>query len=192
MQGHCVGWFCLHTYHEFTAFPYVYWTKQPIGLWLSVMLTLIHLKGRTPRFTHCCIRRSPNKTKSTPTRLALFPHAALGSAPICGARLSILPDVACGCPLLFLVHAACKLRLSTTGPTRHAARPPASLPCRVATAEPLLTSIPVPLPSANSTCLQASILQATRICLRWICTLQASVSSVSEVCCKCFIRMLQK
>ena len=35
----------------------------------TTMLPLRCLEGRPPRSTHCRMRRSPKKTKSTPTRL---------------------------------------------------------------------------------------------------------------------------
>jgi hypothetical protein len=51
------------------------------------------------------MRRLPNKkTKSTLACLASLPHAALGFAPACGARLPALLDAARGCPLLVLTR----------------------------------------------------------------------------------------
>jgi hypothetical protein len=64
-------------------------------------------------------------------------------------------------------------------------------------AGPLPTSAIRPLPPVNSTRWWASILakQQGNVALRWKCMLQAYVPNISddsEVCCKCFIRMLEK
>jgi hypothetical protein len=131
------------------------------------MLTLRRPEDRTPRSTHCCMHRLPNKkTKSTLARLASLPHTTLDYALACGARLHASPT-------------RCGARLPSPGfsawlPVSRDARllalqarceAAASLPCRTATAEPLPRSTTRPLPPANSTCRRASILQAARRCL---------------------------
>jgi hypothetical protein len=164
------------------------------------------IKMSGTRSTHCHMRRSPKKTKSTPARLAplcFAPAHGASSAPACGARLPAAQPyqmLRAAALSWFWRAAACeprrgccrpcqvrnRLRVAMLGyqPCQAGCEAAASLPCRGATVGTL--------PPTNFACQRVSIIPSSKkmfalnlhvasICFKCF---QRYVASVSYGCCK--------
>jgi hypothetical protein len=156
------------------------------------------IKMSGTRSTHCHMRRSPKKTKSTPARLAplcFAPAHGASSAPACGARLPAAQPyqmLRAAALSWFWRAAACeprrgccrpcqvrnRLRVAMLGyqPCQAGCEAAASLPCRGATVGTL--------PPTNFACQRVSILPSSK-------KMFALNLHVASVCFKCFRGMLQ-